>query len=124
MRIIRSNRHKYCADGSFMKEFVLDSEVTPEFLDFLKRFGTLEMLPGLGEGFYKFEKKDCFSIKGFVNESGFEVRFKKEVMDFTSDFLYSLLYYYQNGKPDFKTLSRREEALIERVKTRLYGSSS
>lgn len=124
MRIIRSNRHKYCADGSFMKEFVLDSEVTPEFLDFLKYFGTLEMLPGLGEGFYKFEKKDCFSIKGFVNESGFEVRFKKEVMDFTSDFLYSLLYYYQNGKPDFATLSRREEALMERVKTRLYGNSS
>jgi len=33
MRILRSNRHKYCADGSFMKEFILDTEVTPEFLD-------------------------------------------------------------------------------------------
>jgi len=56
MRIIRSNRHKYCADGSFMKKFILDTEVNPEFLDFLKYYGSLEMLPGLGEGFYQFEK--------------------------------------------------------------------
>lgn len=35
MRILRSNRHKNCADGSFMKEFVLSTEVTPDFLDFL-----------------------------------------------------------------------------------------
>lgn len=124
MRILRSNRHKYCADGSFMKEFVLDTEVTQDFLDFLKHFGSLEMLPGLGEGFYKFEKTDCFSIKGFLNESSFEVRFKKEVMEFTSDFLHSLLHYYQNGKPDFATLNRRDASLMKRVKTRLYGNNS
>ena len=122
MRILRSNRHKYCADGSFMKEFILDTEVTPEFLDFLKHYGSLEMLPGLGEGFFKFEKTDCFSIKGFLNESSFEVRFKKEVMEFTSDFLYSMLYCYQNGKPDYTTLNRRDAALMERVKTRLHGN--
>ena len=124
MRILRSNRHKYCADGSFMKEFILDTEVTPVFLDFLKHYGSLEMLPGLGEGFYKFEKSDCFSIKGFLNESSFEVRFKKEVMEFTSDFLYSMLYCYQNGKPDYTTLNRRDAALMERVKTRLHGNKS
>ena len=122
MRILRSNRHKYCADGSFMKEFILDTEVTPVFLDFLKHYGSLEMLPGLGEGFFKFEKTDCFSIKGFLNESSFEVRFKKEVMEFTSDFLYSMLYCYQNGKPDYTTLNRRDAALMERVKTRLHGN--
>ncbi|WP_324328414.1 hypothetical protein [Methanospirillum sp.] len=39
-----------------MKKFILDTEVNPEFLDFLKYYGSLEMLPGLGEGFYQFEK--------------------------------------------------------------------
>lgn len=86
MRILRSNRHKNCADGSFMKEFVLNAEITPEFLEFLKKFGSIEMVPGLGEGYYKFEKPDCFSIKGFLYDTGFEVRFKKEVLDLTSDF--------------------------------------
>lgn len=124
MRILRSNRHKNCADGSFMKEFVLNAEVTPEFLKFLKKFGNLEMLPGLGEGFYKFEKTDCFSIKGFLYDTGFEVRFKKEVLELTSDFLYALMYYYQDGKPDFATLTRREEALMERVKNHLYGKKA
>ena len=122
MRIIRSIRHKFCADGSFMKEFILDTEITPDFIQFLKRFGSVEMLPGLGEGYYKFEKPDCLSIKGFIHESSIEVRFKKEVMDLTTDFLHSLLYYYQNGKPDYETLSRRETALMKQVTKHLYGT--
>ena len=80
-----------------MKEFILDAKVTPDFLEYLKRFGSLRMFPDLGEGFYTFEKVDCFSIKGFLYEESFEVRFKKEVVDLSSEFLYSLLFFYKDG---------------------------
>jgi hypothetical protein len=48
-----------------MKEFILDTEVTPVFLDFLKNYGSLEMLPGLGEGFYKLKRPIVFQSRVF-----------------------------------------------------------
>jgi len=104
-----------------MKEYLIDSPVTPDFLEFLKKFGTIEMLPQIGEGFFKFEKRDFFSIKGFLNENSIEVRFKKEVMDITGDYLYSLLHFFQDGNPDYKTLARRDTSIQEKVSRYLYG---
>jgi hypothetical protein len=74
MRILRSVRHKVCADGSFMKEFLLDAPITKEFFAYLGNFGQVEALPHVSEGFYKFEKSDWFSIKGFAGDSIVEVR--------------------------------------------------
>jgi hypothetical protein len=121
MRILRSVRHKVCADGSFMKEFLLDGPVTPEFFSYLRHFGQVEALPNVGDGFYKFEKTDWFSIKGFAGDTTVEVRFKKEVMDLTSDFLYSLFSSYPGGERDLSLLKQRELAVGERVSRRLYG---
>ena len=77
-----------------MKEFLLDAPVTNEFFSYLGNFGHSESLPDVGKGFYKFEKKDWFSIKGFAGDATVEVRFKKEVMDLTIDFLYLLFSSY------------------------------
>jgi len=121
MRILRSVRHKVCADGSFMKEFLLDALVTEEFFFYLGNFGRVEALPNVGEGFYKFEKPDWFSIKGFSGDTTVEVRFRKEVMDLTSDFLYSLFTSYREGTTDLKLLRQREQAIGARVRKRLYG---
>lgn len=122
MRILRSVRHKVCADGSFMKEFLLDTPVTREFFAYLGNFGEVETLPNVGEGFYKFEKQDWFSIKGFAGDTTIEVRFRKEVMDLTSDFLYSLFATFQEGPIDLSVLKLREQAIGERVRKHLYGS--
>jgi hypothetical protein len=121
MRILRSVRHKVCADGSFMKEVLLDAPVTQEFFAYLGQFGQVEALPGVGEGFYKFEKADWFSIKGFAGDTTVEVRFKKEVMDLTMDFLYLLFAAYQEGPIDLAPIRQREQALDERVRKRIYG---
>ncbi len=121
MRILRSVRHKACADGSFMKEFLLDASVPAEFFTYLRDFGEVESLPGVGDGFYKFEKPDWFSIKGFAGDTTVEVRFKKEVMDLTMDFVYVLFTTYGKGPKDLAVLKRREEALGERVRKHLYG---
>lgn len=122
MRILRSVRHKVCADGSLMKEFLLDAPVTREFFSYLGNFGQVEVVPHIGEGFYKFEKSDWFSIKGFAGDTTVEVRFRKEVMDLTSDFLYSLFSSYREGIVDLTPLKLRERAVGERIRKHLYGT--
>ncbi len=122
MRILRSVRHKVCADGSFMKEFLLDSPISPGFFRYLGTFAQVESLPSVGEGFYKFEKPDWFSIKGFAGDTTVEVRFKKEVMDLTVDFVYSLFSSFREGNVDLSSLKQREQAIGERVRKRLYGT--
>ncbi|BBL67834.1 hypothetical protein MchiMG62_10150 [Methanoculleus chikugoensis] len=121
MRILRSVRHKSCADGTFMKEFLLSAPVPAGFFSYLENFGEVESLPNLGEGFYKFEKPDWFSIKGFAGDTTVEVRFKKEVMDLTVNFLYLLFSSYREGSVDLPVLKQREEAVGKRVREHLYG---
>jgi hypothetical protein len=104
-----------------MKEFLLDAPVTNEFFAYLGNFGRVEVLPNIGEGFYKFEKPDWFSIKGFAGDTTVEVRFRKEVMDLTADFLYFLFASYREGTIDLSVLKQREQAIGERVRTHLYG---
>ncbi len=123
MRILRSVKHKYCADGSFMKEYLLSEPATEEFFKYLAVFGKSESLPGVGGGFLKFEKPDFFSIKGFAGECSVEVRFKKEVMDMTSDFLFFLFSSYKTGEEaDLTALKRREKSVEEKVRIHLYGN--
>ncbi|MDD1710113.1 MAG: hypothetical protein LUQ37_04290 [Methanoregulaceae archaeon] len=122
MRILRSVRHKVCADGSFMKEFLLDTPLTKEFFAYLGHFGTVEALPNVGEGFFKLEKPDWFSIKGCAGDTTVEVRFKKEVMDLTVDFVYFLFVSYQEGTVDLSVLIQREQAIGERVRKHLHGA--
>lgn len=121
MRIVRSVRHKSCADGSFMKEFLLSAPVPEGFFAYLENFGEVEVLPNLGEGFYKFEKPDWFSIKGFAGDTTVEVRFKKEVMDLTVSFLYLLFTTYRGEGTDLRVLKQREQAIGRRVREHLYG---
>jgi hypothetical protein len=105
-----------------MKELLLDAPITREFFTYLGNFGQIEALPKVGEGFYKFEKPDWFSIKGFVGDTTVEVRFKKEVMDLTVDFVYFLFASYQGGAMDLTLLRQREKAIGERVRKHLYGT--
>lgn len=121
MRIRRSIRHKSCADGSFMKEFLLSEPVPAGFFSYLEDFGEVEALPKIGEGFYKFEKTDWFSIKGLAGDTTVEVRFKKEVMDLTIDFLYLLFSSYREGPLDLRILKQREQSVGRRVREHLYG---
>ena len=121
MRIIRSKRHKVCADGAFMREVILDRPVDADFVQFLRKFGTIMILPEMGEGFFKFDWKGYFSIKGWIGDCDAEVRFKREVMELTEDFLSSLMYYYHDGSPDMEKLIRMEEQLSERVHRKMHG---
>jgi len=105
-----------------MKEFLLDGPVTAAFFAYLADFGEVEALPGLGEGFYRFERADWFSIRGMAGDTTVEVRFNRPAMDLTMDFVYALFGLYRDGDPDLAVLKRREQALAERVGKRLHGA--
>ncbi len=121
MRIVRSVRHNVCADGSIMKEFLISEPVPEGFFLFLSHFGTVESLSEIAEGFYTFEKPDWFTIKGFAGDTTLEVRFKKEVMNLTFDFLFLLFTTYKDGDYDLLKLKKREENVGRRVCDFLYG---
>jgi len=101
-----------------MKEFLLDRPVSAGFLRFLEKVATVELLPGIGEGFYRVEKAGCFSVKGLVGDTAMEVRFQPKAMDLTVDFLYSLLYWYRDGDPDLPKVHQLDAALTERLAKR------
>jgi hypothetical protein len=51
-----------------------------------------------------------------------EVRFRKEVMDLTVDFVYFLFAIYKESTMDLTLLKRREQIIGEKVKRHLYGT--
>lgn len=108
MRIKRLIQHKYSADCSYMKEFLLDTPVTREFFLYLGNFGKIILLPNLGEGFYTFTKHDWFSIKGFAGDIAVGVRFKKETVEITIDYLYLLFSSYREEATDLTALKTKE----------------
>jgi hypothetical protein len=101
-----------------MKEYLLDRPVSAGFLRFLEPFADVELLPGIGDGFYRVEKAGCFSLKGLVGDTAMEVRFRPEAMDLTVDYLHSLLYWYRDGDPDAGKVKERDAALRERLAKR------
>jgi hypothetical protein len=119
VRILRSVRHKACADGTFMKEFLVDEPVTAEFLKHLRTYGTVKMLSGIRDGFFEFGKPHFFTIKGFIGDRQFEVRFTKEYMDLTTDFLYLLVSRYPPGQKDIEFLRTLEDSLQKKIRVRL-----
>ncbi|MDO5846537.1 MAG: hypothetical protein Q4Q04_06410 [Methanocorpusculum sp.] len=120
MRLVTSIQHKACADGSYMKEYVIDEPLTAEFFQYLKNFGRVEEMAGLGDGFFKFDKPDFFSIKGLAGDDTVEVRFKRETMDITVDFLLMLFSMYKRGDTDIAYLKTKEAFREKRVQEHLF----
>ena len=118
MRLLQSVQHKACADGSYMKEYTLDEPLTDGFFAYLKYFGRVESLSALGDGYCSFSKPGWFSIKGFAGDTSVEVRFVRETMDITADFLRMLfLTYHENiEKSEIDALKAKEKIRDEQVR--------
>jgi len=119
VRILKSVQTKICVDGSLMKEYVLDTPLTEDFLKFLENFGTVRFLEQLKKPYFSFEKELFISIKGFVSDRNVEVRYKKEFQDLVGDYFHLLLYYYDQGDRGISTLKGQEESIRDRMKIRL-----
>ena len=118
MHLLSSIQHKACADGSYMKEYTLDEPLTAGFFAFLKYFGRVEALAALGEGYFSFSKLGWFSIKGFSGDTSVEVRFVRETMDVTADFLRMLFLTYHEGveKAEVDALKAKEKIRDEQIR--------
>ncbi|HJJ80137.1 MAG TPA: hypothetical protein O0X74_05155 [Methanocorpusculum sp.] len=114
MRLQGSIQHKACADGSYMKEYQIDEPLSKEFFDYLKHFGRVTSLEEMGDGYYSFEKPNWFSIKGFAGDQTVEVRFKRETMEITTDFLYLLFSFFKDGA-DIAYLKEKEKFREKRI---------
>jgi len=102
-----------------MKEYVLDEPLTENFLIFLERFGTVRHLEQLKKPFFSFEKEHFISIKGFIGDRNVEVRYKKEFQDLVADYFHLLLFYEREGQPGISRLKGIEEAIRQKMETRL-----
>lgn len=119
VRILKSIQTKVCADGSLMKEYVLNEPLTDGFLRFLENFGTVRHLEQLKKPYFSFEKEHFISIKGFVGDSNVEVRYKKEFQDLIADYFHLLLYYYDQDERGISTLKGQEDTIRKKMKIRL-----
>ena len=119
MRIVRSVQNKLCTDGSRMKEYVLDEPLTPEFLSFLRSFGTVREYPHMKRAYFSFEQEHFIAIKGFVGETSVEVRYRKEFFDLTSDYFHLLLFYFREGDAGVRKMADIAESIWERMRTRM-----
>jgi hypothetical protein len=119
MRIVKSAQTKICVDGSLMKEYILDEPLTPGFLAFLTSFGTVKEYPHMKRHYFSFEQESFISLKGFVDETSVEVRYKKEFSDLTSDYFHLLLYYYGEGEAGIVKMQRIAGSIRDKMKIRL-----
>lgn len=119
VRIVKSLQNKVCTDGSQMREFLLESPLTPEFLTFLKSFGTVKEYPHMKRPYFSFEQEHFVSIKGFVGDKSVEVRYRKEFFDLTSDYFHLLLFYAKQGENGIRKMQEIAESIGEKMKVRL-----
>jgi hypothetical protein len=102
-----------------MKEYLLESPVTPAFLEFLRSFGSVRQYPHMKRPYFSFEQEHFISVKGFINDPSVEVRFKKEFSDLTSDYFYLLLFYFGQGNAGVRKMQEIQESIWEKIQVRL-----
>lgn len=119
MRIIRSLQNKVCTDGSLMKEYLLETPLTPDFLTFLRSFGTVREYPQMKRPYFSFGQEHFISIKGFIGEPNVEVRYRKEFFHITSDYFHLLLFYSRQGEAGMRKMREIEESIRVKITARL-----
>ena len=119
MRIVKSVQTRVCVDGSIMKEFVLDKPLTRDFLRFLESFGTVKQYPHLRRPYFSFEQEHFISIKGFVEDTSVEVRYRKENADLIADYFHLLLFYSGEGEAGLRKMQGIGDSIREKIQSRL-----
>jgi hypothetical protein len=124
VRIVKSIQTKVCVDGSLMKEFILDEPLSPEFLLFLKSFGTVKQYPHLRRQYFSFEQEHFISLKGFERDPCVEIRYRKEHADLLADYFHLLLFYYREGEAGAGKMQEIAGSISAKMKTRMPPSGN
>jgi hypothetical protein len=97
MQILKTNKFKRCVDGTVLKEYSVDEEVTRELLTYFGEFGTVKVLENLKQPFFSFSKEEYFSIKGMVGDQTLYVRYYEEHMEESHELFTTMLEQWAPG---------------------------
>jgi hypothetical protein len=98
MQILKTNKFKRCVDGTVLKEYSVDEEVTRELLAYFGEFGTVKVLDNLKQPFFSFSKEDYFSIKGMVGDQTLYVRYQEEHFEESHELFTTMLEQWAPGE--------------------------
>jgi hypothetical protein len=99
MQILKTNKFKRCVDGTVLKEYSVDAEVTRELITYFGGFGTVKILDNLKQPFFSFSKEDYFSIKGMVGDQTLYVRYHEEHIEESHDLFTTMLEQWVPQNP-------------------------
>ncbi len=99
MRIVKSNKFKKCRDGTIMNEFLLDEKITPQFLEYLGRFGEVTILSTLDPPFYSCRLEEYLTMKGMLDDTAVHIKFNRDSLEAGREYLHTLLDGYPGNMP-------------------------
>ena len=120
VKILRSIRHKRCADGSLKKLFELSGPVHAGLLSFFQEFGDVKTFRIAGEEWFSFRWPQMIEVRGRVDDSEVEVQYAAGVLDLVDDSFHLLLWYYREGR-DVEKIRAIESTIRDKIRTRLGG---
>jgi len=119
MKIIKEVVSEDCFDGNFIKEYIVDTTITDEWIIYLEQFGTMTFLKNLENPFYSFDKQFFFTIKGILNENKIKVIFRRNTMDKSKEFFNLLLHSYKGSIEDQKKVKYLEKEILKEISKHL-----
>jgi len=96
VEIIDYKKVEDCLDGTLIRELLLNSNITKDFIFYLGQMGTLQYFPDFIHPFFKIDGKD-FKIKGIEDNKTLRVTLTDEAK---MDTLKVFIQKYQNNKDD------------------------
>lgn len=85
-------------DGTVLKEYSVDEEVTRELLAYFGEFGTVKVMDNLKQPFFSFSKEEYFSIKGMVGDQTLYVRYHEVHLEESHALFTTMLEQWVPGK--------------------------
>ena len=86
-------------DGTVLKEYLVDEEITRETLSYFEDYGKVKILENLKQPFFSFLKEEYFSIKGMVGDQTLYVRYHEEHIDESYELFTTMLAKWVPGSP-------------------------
>jgi len=94
VEIIDYKKVEDCLDGTLIRELLLNSNITKDFIFYLGQMGTLQYFPDFPRPFFKIDGKD-FKIKGVEDNKTLLVTLSDEAK---MDMLKVFIHKYQNNR--------------------------
>ena len=96
IKVLEIKELEDCFDGSFMKEALLNSEVTKDFISYLGEGNELEYYPNFARPFFKIVKKGDYIIKGVEGNRTIRIILNRKRIDIAEKNFISIVNSYPN----------------------------